>query len=1204
MDSQPMCKVRNLRRVAGRVASRSTVRWSRLRAFLGFCLLLAAVVCGPVVDLPHAQGAAAVARTLPSAQAPARIPQRITFDQPSDTAVGQPVRLTASSVTTTTPAEGTGLLVSFRSDTPDVCTVSSNSATATVPGFCVITASQRGDRIYVPAPDVARAFRAHAGPKPQTITFKQPPDTAVGQPVTLSASTDAKDSSLVVSFRSDTPGVCTVSGTTATPTTVGSCTITASQGGSDRYAAATQVRRSFQAHTGIRRQTITFDQPPDVNLGQLVNLSASTDAKEPLDVSFRSDSPTVCTVSGSAVTTVAAGTCTVTAYQGGSATYAPADASKSFTVTAPEVRSVQEILFDPVPGTTVGVPIVLTASSRTNGMDSPTGLAVSYNSRNQRVCTVSGATVVPRTGGQCVIIASQDGNAQYLPAKPVRQEFPVAHASQTVSFTPPASATIDQPVTLGATASSGLPVTFTSSTPDVCAVTGVTLTPTAAGSCTIVASQPGDAQYAPADSRTGSFPVGKIPQTISFSPPGSATVGQPVTLTGTASSGLPVIYASGSTDVCTVSGSTLTLAKAGTCAVTASQPGDGKYAPADSRTGSFPVGKIPQTISFTPPDGAEAGHRVTLSASATSKLTVSFASVTPGVCTVSSSTATTIKAGDCAIIASQAGDDRYAAAGSVRKSFSVARIPQTIDFRPPQDVAFGRPVTLIATASSGLPVSYRTSTPGVCTVSGRIVTTRAAGACAITASQAGDDRYTPARDAARSFRIERAAQTITFTSPDGTALGRPVTLSGSASSGLDVSYHADTPAVCTVFGSSVSPATAGTCTITASQPGNDDYAPAQGISRSFPVHRGNTVVGKTPQAIAFAQPRAAVVGQSGTLVASATSGLVVSFRSDTPSVCTVSGDTVTVIAVGTCAVTASQAGDDRFAAARDLQRSFVVQGGQSGQGGKGGQGNGNNRQRNDGQTKTSQAISFGQPQAAAVGQVVALTALATSGLVVSFGSDTPAVCSASGATLTAIAAGTCTVTASQAGDNDYLAAPNMTESLQVNAGHQAQTITFPPPPQAKVGEAATLTASATSGLLVAFRSDTPRICTVSGPTLTPVAAGTCTVTASQSGSDHYAAARDIAQSFDVASPGPGFPGGLTILLGAVVFAAAGATSLVRRMRRRSHRPPEPQPTLRADPDPGPPTLVSVQNTGAGVTHTVRIESSPGASITRIKEGKS
>src|SRR5689334_2085014 len=255
----------------------------------------------------------------------------------------------------------------------------------------------------------------------------------------------------------------------------------------------------------------------------------------------------------------------------------------------------------------------------------------------------------------------------------------------------------------------------------------------------------------------------------------------------------------------------------------------------------------------------------------------------------------------------------------------------------------------------------------------------------------------------------------------------------------------------------------------------------------------------------------------------------------------------------------------------------------------------------------SQRITFGQPKDTAVGQSVRLLAStdadARENLVVSFRSDTPAACSVSAATVTTTTAGTCTVTASQAGNNDYLVAPNMTESLQVNAGHQEQTITFPPPPQAKVGEAVTLTASATSGPLVAFRSDTPRICTVSGPTLTPIAAGTCTVTASQGGSDHYATARDIAQSFDVASATSGFPGALTILLGAVVFAAAAATSLVRRVRR-SHRPPEPQPTIRADPEPGPPALVSVQNTGAGVTHTVRIESSPGASITRIKEGKS
>src|SRR5438552_3841239 len=48
-----------------------------------------------------------------------------------------------------------------------------------------------------------------AGSTPQTITFDQPLDTKVGEPVTLSASAAP---GLTVSFTSNTPAVCTVLG--------------------------------------------------------------------------------------------------------------------------------------------------------------------------------------------------------------------------------------------------------------------------------------------------------------------------------------------------------------------------------------------------------------------------------------------------------------------------------------------------------------------------------------------------------------------------------------------------------------------------------------------------------------------------------------------------------------------------------------------------------------------------------------------------------------------------------------------------------------------------------------------------------------------------------------------------------------------------------------------------------------------------------
>ena len=61
-----------------------------------------------------------------------------------------------------------------------------------------------------------------------------------------------------------------------------------------------------------------------------------------------------------------------------------------------------------------------------------------------------------------------------------------------------------------------------------------------------------------------------------------------------------------------------------------------------------------------------------------------------------------------------------------------------------------------------------------------------------------------------------------------------------------------------------------------------------------------------------------------TVSATASSGLPVSFSSLTGSVCTVSGNTVTLVAVGTCTIRASQAGDANFAAAANVDQSFSV----------------------------------------------------------------------------------------------------------------------------------------------------------------------------------------------------------------------------------------------------------------------------------------
>jgi Bacterial Ig-like domain len=79
---------------------------------------------------------------------------------------------------------------------------------------------------------------------------------------------------------------------------------------------------------------------------------------------------------------------------------------------------------------------------------------------------------------------------------------------------------------------------------------------------------------------------------------------------------------------------------------------------------------------------------------------------------------------------------------------------QTITFASPGNQTIGTPPpALVATASSGLPVTITSTTASVCTVSGTTLTLVAAGTCSLTASQAGTATYGPAVPVIRSFAV-------------------------------------------------------------------------------------------------------------------------------------------------------------------------------------------------------------------------------------------------------------------------------------------------------------------------------------------------------------------------------------------------------------------------------------------------------------------
>ncbi|HUI49489.1 MAG TPA: N,N-dimethylformamidase beta subunit family domain-containing protein, partial [Acidimicrobiia bacterium] len=148
-------------------------------------------------------------------------------------------------------------------------------------------------------------------------------------------------------------------------------------------------------------------------------------------------------------------------------------------------------------------------------------------------------------------------------------------------------------------------------------------------------------------------------------------------------------------------------------------------------------GKSNQTITFGAlPNATLAQSPVTVSATASSGLPVTFSSVTAGVCTVAGSTVTLLATGTCTIQADQAGNGTYNPAPAVQQSFTVlpTKSDQTITFGALADTPITQsPVTVGATATSGLAVSFSSTTAAVCTVTGTSVTLLTTGTCTIQA---------------------------------------------------------------------------------------------------------------------------------------------------------------------------------------------------------------------------------------------------------------------------------------------------------------------------------------------------------------------------------------------------------------------------------------------------------------------------------------
>ena len=731
----------------------------------------------------------------------------------------------------------------------------SSPVTISAPGTYSWYASYSGDRSNNQASAACIGTQTVENPDQAPLSVTSTSGTAT-VPLTLTTSGGSGTGAVSYAVADGTASGCAVSSGALSSASAGTCLVTATKAGDANYnatsspqttvtlALASQAPLSVTSTSGTATVPLTLTTSGGSGTGAVSYAVADGTASG-------------CAVSSGALNSASAGTCLVTATQAGDVNYS-ATSSPQTTVTL-ALASQAPLSVTSTSGTAT-VPLTLTTSG-----GSGTG-AVSYAVADGTAsgCAVSSGTLNSASAGTCLVTATKAGDVNYNATSSPQTTVTLALASQAPLTVTSTSGTATVPLTLTTSGGSGtgaVSYAVADGTASGCAVSSGALSSASAGTCLVTATKAGDVNYGATSSPQTTVTLAlasQAPLTVT-STSGTATV--PLTLTTSGGSGTGAVsyaVADGTASGCAVSSGALSSASAGTCLVTATEAGDVNYDATSSPQTTVTLALASQAISFSAPASGTVGTGATLSATGgASGNPVVFsidATSGTGVCVVSGTDGTTVSyttVGSCVIDANQAGNASYLSAPMVTRAIVVVAAPapsrasQTISFASLPKRAHARSaVTVRASASSGLVVSFSTTTPRVCTAlpvrGGAAVVLHGPGICTVMASQAGNAHYAPAPPVSGSFTVSKAVQTIRFVAiPHRALAGSTIIVRASASSGLKVGFTGTTPSVCTLVqirgGARVTLLRAGKCTVVAYQAGNSTFSAASPVGASFTV---------------------------------------------------------------------------------------------------------------------------------------------------------------------------------------------------------------------------------------------------------------------------------------------------------------------------------------------------------------------------------
>ena len=221
--------------------------------------------------------------------------------------------------------------------------------------------------------------------------------------------------------------------------------------------------------------------------------------------------PSPATSTSLTLTNVASGTYTLkvtaTNAQG---TSARSNASTSKTITSGATDNTPTFSNSELALMDIGTNEALTASAPSGG-----AVTITVTASPAGACTYSAGRIYAVSAGTCTVAAAADATATF--AEGAASKTITVKAAQSISFAPISSKTYPGSLGVTATATSGLSVRFSAS--GNCSISGSLVTFSSAGTCTVVAAQPGNVAYSPAQSVSHTFQVSSA---SSSSSPGSS----------------------------------------------------------------------------------------------------------------------------------------------------------------------------------------------------------------------------------------------------------------------------------------------------------------------------------------------------------------------------------------------------------------------------------------------------------------------------------------------------------------------------------------------------------------------------------------------------------------------------------------------------------------------------------------------------------